>query len=74
MAISRALLLAALNSFDDFVRSFFIGGHNATLPVLTFGRWRSGLTPEMNALATLALIATLAAGGIIARYAEDRHR
>lgn len=57
-----ALLLAALNSFDDFVRSFFIGGYEATLPVLIFGRLRSGLTPEINALATLAQIGTLVAG------------
>lgn len=60
-----ALLLAALNSFDDFVRSFFMGGYEATLPVLIFARLRSGLTPEINALATLALIATLGVGGMI---------
>jgi spermidine/putrescine transport system permease protein len=69
-----ALLLAALNSFDDFVRSFFIGGYEATLPVLIFGRLRSGLTPEINALATLALIATLAAGGGIAWLAQGSSR
>lgn len=64
------LLLAALNSFDDFTRSFFIGGYDATLPVLIFGRLRSGLTPEINALATLALLATLGVGGVIAWLAR----
>ncbi len=59
-----AAALAGLNSFDDFVRSFFLGGYNPTLPVLIFGRLRSGLTPEINALATLAVlcVVVLAAG------------
>ena len=69
-----ALLLAALNSFDDFVRSFFIGGYEATLPVLIFGRLRSGLTPEINALATLALLATLGLGSMIAWLTGRYHR
>lgn len=60
--LAGAALLAALNSFDDFVRSFFLGGYEPTLPVLIFGRLRSGLTPEINALATLALLAATAIG------------
>lgn len=71
--LAAAALLAALNSFDDFVRSFFMGGYEATLPVLIFGRLRSALTPEINALATLALFATLGAGGMIARLARRFH-
>jgi len=49
-------VLAGLNSFDDFVRSYFLGGYDQTLPVLIFGRLHSGLTPEINALAALSLI------------------
>jgi spermidine/putrescine transport system permease protein len=48
--------LAALSSFDDFIRSFFLGGYDPTLPVLIFGRLRSGLTPEINAVATIVLL------------------
>jgi len=48
--------LAALTSFDDFIRSFFLGGYDPTLPVLIFGRLRSGLTPEINAVATMVLM------------------
>jgi spermidine/putrescine transport system permease protein len=54
--------LAALSSFDDFIRSFFLGGYDPTLPVLIFGRLRSGLTPEINAVATLVLLVACAAG------------
>jgi len=63
-ALAGAALLAGLNSFDDFLRSFFLGGYDPTLPVLIFGRLRSGLTPELNALATLALIVMAAVGGV----------
>jgi spermidine/putrescine transport system permease protein len=48
--------LAALTSFDDFIRSFFLGGYDPTLPVLIFARLRSGLTPEINAVSTLVLV------------------
>ncbi len=67
-----AALLAALNSFDDFVRSFFLGGYEPTLPVLIFGRLRSGLTPEVNALATLTLLAAIALGTALARLLRGR--
>lgn len=70
--LAGAALLAALNSFDDFVRSFFLGGYEPTLPVLIFGRIRSGLTPEVNALATLTLLAAIAIGAALARLLRAR--
>ncbi len=70
--LAGAALLAALNSFDDFVRSFFLGGYEPTLPVLIFGRLRSALTPEINALATLALLATVAIGMALAWLVRAR--
>ena len=64
--LAGAGCLAALLSFDDFLRSFFLGGYSPTLPVLLYGRLRSGLTPEIDAAATLVLIAT----GILGFTAE----
>jgi spermidine/putrescine transport system permease protein len=61
-AILGACVLAALTSFDDFLRSFFLSGYDATLPVLIYGRIRSGLTPEINAVATLVLLVTITCG------------
>jgi spermidine/putrescine transport system permease protein len=72
-AVAGAALLAALNSFDDFVRSFFLGGYEPTLPVLIFGRLRSGLTPEINALATLVLLASVGTAAMVAWLARPRH-
>jgi spermidine/putrescine transport system permease protein len=64
--------LAALTSFDDFIRSFFLGGYDPTLPVLVFSRLRSGLTPEINAIATLVLLAACALGMATAALARSR--
>ncbi len=61
-AIAGGALLAALSSFGDFLRSFFLSGYQATLPMLIYGRIRSGLTPEINAAATLVLLVTAFCG------------
>jgi spermidine/putrescine transport system permease protein len=71
-ALAGAAVLSALNSFDDFVRSFFLGGYQPTLPVLIFGRLRSGLTPEINALATLILLASVSLAALVAWTARPR--
>jgi spermidine/putrescine transport system permease protein len=71
-AVAAGAVLAALNSFDDFIRSFFLGGYEPTLPVLIFGRLRSGLTPEINALATLVLLASVVAAAVVAWIARPR--
>ena len=61
-AIIGASIFCLLLSFDDFVRSFFLGGYEPTLPVLIFAKLRSGMSPEINAIATFALVLTAAIG------------
>ena len=61
-AIIGASIFCMLISFDDFVRSFFLGGYEPTLPVLIFAKLRSGMSPEINAIATVALVLTAAIG------------
>jgi len=61
-AILGASIFCLLLSFDDFVRSFFLGGYEPTLPVLIFAKLRSGMSPEINAIATVALVLTAAIG------------
>ncbi|WP_061933657.1 ABC transporter permease [Aureimonas sp. AU22] len=51
-----------LLSFDDFVRAFFLGGYSPTLPVLIFAELRSGMSPSINALATVVLVVTAMIG------------
>lgn len=61
-ALIGAAIFCLLLSFDDFVRSFFLGSYQPTLPVLIFAKLRSGMSPEINAIATVALILTAALG------------
>lgn len=61
-AMIGAGIFCLLISFDDFVRSFFLGGYDPTLPVLIFAKLRSGMSPEINAIATVALILTAIVG------------
>ena len=61
-ALIGAGIFCLLLSFDDFVRSFFLGGYDPTLPVLIFAMLRSGMSPEINAIATVALVLTAVLG------------
>ncbi|WP_437879714.1 ABC transporter permease [Pseudomonas sp. LRF_L74] len=54
-------LLAFIISMDDLVITYFIAGvDSTTLPVFIYGMIRRGIKPEINAIATLLLIASLA--------------
>jgi spermidine/putrescine transport system permease protein len=52
-------LLAFTFSFDDFIIAFFVAGSNTTLPIYVFASIRRGVTPEINAIATMVLVASL---------------
>ena len=67
-AIMGASIFCLLLSFDDFVRSFFLGSYEPTLPVLIFAMLRSGMSPEINAIATVALVLTAVLGVWAERY------
>jgi spermidine/putrescine transport system permease protein len=53
-------LLAFTLSLDDFVVSFFTTGPGATtLPILIYASVRRGITPDINALSTLLVVASV---------------
>ncbi len=58
-SILAGFLLAFTFSFDDFIIAFFVAGSNTTLPIYVFASIRRGVTPEINAIATMVLIASL---------------
>jgi len=59
-AIFAGALFAFTLSLDEFIITLFlIGGHN-TLPIYIYTQVKFGITPEVNALATLLLSASLA--------------
>ena len=59
-AIVAGGLLAFTFSFDDFVLTFFVAGAGSTtLPLLIFSMLRFGVSPVVNAVATVMLVVTL---------------
>ena len=59
-AILAGALLAFTFSFDDFVLTFFVSGASSTtLPLKIFSMLRFGVSPVVNAVATVMLVVTL---------------
>lgn len=60
-AILSGMMLAFAMSFDDVVISIFVTGPTVnTLPVKIYTKMKTGITPEINALASLMLLCTIA--------------
>jgi spermidine/putrescine transport system permease protein len=58
-AVFAGALFAFTLSLDEFIITFFlIGGHN-TLPIYIYTQVKFGITPEVNALASLLLAASV---------------
>ena len=75
-AIVSGWLLAFTISLDDVVISSFVTGPgNTTLPLLIWSKVKLGVTPDINALATLMVLtvgAGVVAAGVIMTRAERR--
>jgi spermidine/putrescine transport system permease protein len=60
--VAAGAMLAFTLSLDDFVVSFFTTGPGATtLPILIYSSVKRGITPDINALSTLIVVASVAA-------------
>ncbi|MCQ4273066.1 ABC transporter permease [Pseudomonas kuykendallii] len=70
-AILAGFLLAFTFSFDDFIIAFFVAGSETTLPIYIFSSIRRGITPEINALSTVIIAASLALL-VASRYLQNR--
>ena len=59
-AILSAALLVFTTSFDDYlITSFVAGVRSTTLPLEIYSRLKRGITPEVNAISTIILLATI---------------
>lgn len=58
-AILAGALISVTLSIDEFVVTFFTVGPQLTLPIYIYTQIKFGVTPEVNAIATLLLGATL---------------
>jgi ABC-type spermidine/putrescine transport system permease subunit II len=60
-AVFSAFLLSFTFSFDDYVLPAFTNGTTNTWPIVLYSAVRFGITPAVNALATMMLLLTVAA-------------
>jgi putrescine transport system permease protein len=71
-------LLAFTLSFDDLVISSFVAGPGAnTLPMYIFSRVKLGITPEINALATMIILlvtAGVVGAALLMRSKENKRK
>jgi spermidine/putrescine transport system permease protein len=63
-AILAGALISVTLSIDEFVITWFTVGNQPTLPTYIYTRVKFGVTPEVNAVATILLVATLLIFGI----------
>lgn len=77
-AILAGFLLAFTFSFDDFIIALFVAGPDNTLPLYVFSSIRRGVTPKINAIASMMLFVTLTflfvAQIVLRRQAQARQR
>jgi spermidine/putrescine transport system permease protein len=60
-----AALLAFTVSLDDFVVTFFTAGPGATtLPLRVYSMIKTGISPEINALSAVLVVASMALVGL----------
>ena len=63
-AILAAALISFTLSFDEVVVTFFTTGTDNTLPMMIWSMLRFGITPEINAIATLTIVVSCVMAGI----------
>ena len=73
-ALVAGWLLSFTLSLDDLVISSFVSGPGATtLPMLIFAKVRLGVTPDINAIATIIIVLVML-GVCIAALVSNRGR
>jgi putrescine transport system permease protein len=73
-ALMSGWLLAFTLSLDDLVITSFVAGPgSSTLPMVIFSKVRLGVSPDINALATI-LVGVVAVGVVVAGYTMSRQQ
>lgn len=76
-AVAAGWLLAFTLSLDDLIVASFVSGPSAsTLPMVVFSSVRLGITPEINALATMfvVVVSIMVGGGAALMMREEKRR
>ena len=71
--IVAGALMAFTLSIDDFIISFFVAGPNSTtLPLYIYAMVKRGISPEINELSTLLMLATIVLV-VLAQILQPQH-
>ncbi len=71
-SIIGVMMLTFALSFDEFLVTFFVIGKRNTLPLVIWGMLRRGVSPSINAIATLVLFFSMTLIVIANKYAKIR--
>jgi spermidine/putrescine transport system permease protein len=72
-AIAAAALLVFTISLDDYVITSFVAGAGATtLPLRVYSMIKTGITPEVNAISTILLVATVVLAAVSFKFQQGR--
>jgi spermidine/putrescine transport system permease protein len=63
-AVFAGALFAFTLSLDEFVITFFVIGAQVTLPIYIYTQIKFGITPAINAVATLLIVVSLGITGL----------
>lgn len=63
-------LIAIALSLEEFVVTFFILGSGNTLPIVIWSQMRTGVSPEVNAISAVMLLATLTLILFVRRFTD----
>lgn len=72
--ILAAALLGFSLSFDDFIITNFVNGTTVTFPMYIWGAAQRGIPPQVNVIATLMFVGSLALVGVGALIARARRK
>jgi spermidine/putrescine transport system permease protein len=73
-AMAGAALLVIAWSLDEFSVTFFTIGSDNTLPIVIWGQMRAGVSPTVNAISALMVLATVVLVCIVHRLSDVRFR
>lgn len=71
-SIIGIMMLTFALSFDEFLVTFFIIGKRNTLPIVIWGMLRRGVSPTINAIATMVLFISMTLIVVANKYAKIR--
>ena len=71
-ALISAASLSFLLSFDNFNTTLFLVGNDRTLPIQIYSMLRFGLSPKINAISTILVVATVVIGLFSGRVTKQQ--